>query len=365
MKLIKTHISRILLFITICIIFFYHHYIQNGLEKLLCQWVFDYDSVKRPLKKCNKNNIYTSLTCIGLPSGHTETGTIFFSLLYIYKFISLTVCVTIILLIAIQRVVSHMHTVEQVAVGIIVGILYCQTYAITHCTLYSLLPVMTLGFLFAMLVVHKINKRLQAPIPSWVDHSMYESIKTKKETPYYMKILTMYANAITHDITFVSWRDIEIYMDDIIERINRTGIKYDAVIGLKSGGAIISDYISKKLGIKNYKIKLTRSEYKCDKKPVDTVNDIIQKHILHNFGDYSICEGIDDNIKGKNVILIDENVTSGTTILNAIKYLRDEKHVDVVFPTALSLSKKNYKGDIYIHYVLPKVVYVWPWGYDN
>jgi hypoxanthine phosphoribosyltransferase len=364
MKLTKTYYDRIILLITICIIFLYHYYIQNGLEKLFCQGFFDYNDIKRPLQNCN-NNIYTSLSCIGLPSGHAETATIFFSLLYIYKFISLPFCIIIIFLISLQRVVTHMHTVEQVVVGIILGLVYCQNYSATNCSLYSLIPVIVLGTLFAMFVVHKIHKKIQEPIPSWVDHNMYPSINTKKNTPYYMKILTMYANAITHDITFVSWRDIEIYMDDIIERINKTGIKYDAVVGLKTGGAIISDYISKKLDITNYKIKLTRSEYKCDKKPVNTFNDIVQKHLLHNFGNYSICEGIDDNIRGKNVILIDENVTSGTTILSAIKYLRDEKHVDVIFPTALSFARNLYKGNTYIHYVLPKVVYVWPWGYDN
>ena len=120
-----------------------------------------------------------------------------------------------------------------------------------------------------------------------------------------------------------------------------------------------------KLNIKNYKVKLTRSDYNCDKKPINTINDLVLKHILQNYGEYNVCEGIDDNLSGKNVILIDELVSSGTTMLSTIKYLRDEKHVDVIFPTAISLTRKLYKGDIYINYIIPKLVSIWPWGYDN
>ena len=34
-------------------------------------------------------------------------------------------------------------------------------------------------------------------------------------------------------------------LDIIIYKIQESGIKYDAVVGIKTGGAIISDYISK------------------------------------------------------------------------------------------------------------------------
>jgi adenine/guanine phosphoribosyltransferase-like PRPP-binding protein len=349
----------------ISIIFLYHFCIQNSLEKLFFQNYFNNESIKRPLKNCYNNKLYTSLNCIGMPSGHAEIATIIFCLLYFYKYISFTVCIILILLVSLQRIVTNMHTIQQVIVGIIFGFLYFKYYSLMDCSIYCLLPVIILGLLFSILIIYKINKRLQEPLPDWIDPIMYDSIKKKMSTPYYMKILTIYSNAIIHAINFVSWRDIEIYMDDIIERINKTGIKYDAVVGLKTGGAIISDYISKKLNIKNYKIKLTRSEYNCNKKAVDTVNDILQKHLLYNFGNYDVCEGIDDNIKGKNIILIDEGVMYGKTIISAIKYLKNDKHVNIIFPATLSISKKNYKGNIDINYVLSEVVYVWPWGYDN
>jgi len=355
--------KKIKIILIIFIIFLYHYYIQNGLEKQFSQNYLHYD-IKRPLNNC-KNNLYSSVSCIGMPSGHAETSTIFFSLLYFYQFISLPICIIFIFLFSIQRIISNMHTNGQVIAGIILGLVYSEIYYVTNLSISSFLFVFIIGIILASLIVNKLNSKLQEPIPKWVDPEMLPNIKKKMETPYYMKMITIYANAHTQEVTFVSWKDIEIYMDDIIERIKGSNVKYDAIIGIKTGGAIISDYISKKLNIKNYKVKLTRSEYNCDKKPINTISDLILKRILNNYGEYDICEGIDDNLSGKNVILIDETVSSGTTMLSTIKYLRDEKQVDVIFPTAISLSRKLYKGDIYINYAISRTVYVWPWGYDN
>ena len=363
MKLLNIDTTKIKILVIIFIIFLYHYYIHNGLEKQFSQNYLHYD-IKRPLNNC-KNNLFNSLSCIGMPSGHAETSTIIFSLLYFYKFISLPICVLFIFLFSIQRVISSMHTVGQVIAGIVLGIFYSQIYSITNMSTSSFLLVFVIGITLAILIVNKLNNKLEVPIPKWVDPQMLPSIKKKMETPYYMKILTIYGNAITHTVTFLSWEDVEICLDDIMERIKDSNVKYDAIIGIKTGGAIISDYISKKLNIKNYKVKLTRSDYNCDKKPINTINDLVLKHILQNYGEYNVCEGIDDNLSGKNVILIDELVSSGTTMLSTIKYLRDEKHVDVIFPTAISLTRKLYKGDIYINYIIPKLVSIWPWGYDN
>ena len=97
------------------------------------------------------------------------------------------------------------------------------------------------------------------------------------------------------------------------------------MIGIKTGGAIISDYISNALQIPNYKIKLTREKYKCNKKSSHVFDDIIHRSILNNHSNYTICEGIEDNLEGKNVILIDEMVYSGTTMIESIQYLKEKK----------------------------------------
>jgi hypoxanthine phosphoribosyltransferase len=175
----------------------------------------------------------------------------------------------------------------------------------------------------------------------------------------------MYATAKEKGITYVSWDNLEDYLDKIIEKIQQSGVQFDAVIGIETGGAIISDYVSQKLGLPNYKVKISRSEYNCNKKSSDTVNDIIQRQVLNNYGSYTICEGIQDDLTGKHVILIDEMVSSGKTMLETIQYLRREKHVNTIYPACISLSKKKYKKDVHINHVLQDLVFVWPWGYDN
>ena len=182
----------------------------------------------------------------------------------------------------------------------------------------------------------------------------------------YLKVCSIYANSLIQNITFISWRQLENYLDIIIERIKLSGKKYDAVVGIKTGGAILSDYISLKLELPNYKVKLSRKEYNCNKTPHNLINDIFQKKLLNNLGEFTVCEGIDDNLEGKNIILIDELVSSGKTMSETYNYLKNEKQVNEIYVTTISLCKKTYDDiQFKINYVLPKTVLIWCWGYDN
>ena len=109
----------------------------------------------------------------------------------------------------------------------------------------------------------------------------------------------------------------------LLKKINETNIKYDAVVGIKTGGAIISDYISKKLNIKNYKIKINDSKYNCNKNKLNysAFSDFYNKYFKEGKKEYEICEKIYDNLENKNMILIDETVGSGVTMKTAIQYL--------------------------------------------
>ena len=345
--------------ITIPIIAGYHFLLQNGLEKIFCETYFKYDNVKRPLEKC-KNGVSTK--CIGMPSGHAETITIIASLLYLHKFISLPLCILLIFIFSAQRIISNMHTVLQVIVGIIIAFIYVQIYYAIH---LSFLLVFIIGIILALLSVYKIDQQIYGVVPDWVDPNMLPSIKKKQNTPLYSKIGSIYINAVIQNTTFISWKQLEKYLDVIVERIKHSGRHYDAVVGIKTGGAIISDYISQKLGITNYKIKLSRSEYNCDKKSYNAIHDIIQKRIFKNYGEYTICEEIRDNLEGKNIILIDELVSSGKTMNEAYNYLQHIKNANDIYAVSVALEKDRYKEELPIDYVITGNVLIWPWGYDN
>jgi hypoxanthine phosphoribosyltransferase len=360
--MIKYKINIIFIIILISI---YHYFINNGLEKIFTQTFFNYFYVKRPLPLCNKELNFNRLFCIGMPSGHSETFSVFSFLLYFYKFIPFWLCLIIILLISIQRVFSKMHTIYQVIIGCFLGFIYSIIYKKFNLSIIGFLIVFLIGFTFALLSMLKIDALVNGYIPYWVDKNMIENIKKKQNAPFYIKISSLYINSIIQDYTYISWNELEKYLDIIINNIKKSGINYDAVVGIKTGGAIISDYISLKLNLPNYKIKLSRNEYNCDKKSSDTINDIIKKNIIHDFGEFNICEKINDNLEGKNIILIDELVSSGTTIENAYAYLKNYKFVNYIYPTCISFYDIKYKGKININYVFKGTVFIWPWGYDN
>ena len=366
MKLPSLQIYSLQIFILIIIVTIYHYYIHNGLEKIFSQTFFNYNSVKRPLATCNNKYNQLRLGCIGMPSGHAETTSVLCFLLFYYKMIPLWLCTFIIILISVQRIITQMHTLIQVIIGSILGLLYASIYY-KYTFSYGIPIVSCIGLILALLCIFKLDKKVYGDIPDWVDKSMYQNIKKKQDTPLYIKIGSLYANTFIQSVTFLNWRNLEECLDEIVERIRESGINYHVVVGIKTGGAIISDYVSLKLGLPNYKIKLTRKEYNCKKESSDTIDDIIKKNIINEYKDneFTICEEIEDNLEGKNIILIDELVSSGKTMEESYNYLKQNKYVNIVYPTCVGFYKSKYKGSLFINNILNDTVLIWPWGYDN
>jgi hypoxanthine phosphoribosyltransferase len=351
---------KILLFITLLAV--YHSYIHKGLEKTFVQTYFGYNNIKRPLFTCNNKDSSLNLECIGTPSGHAETISVFCFLLYFYKIIPFWVCILFILLVCVERIASHMHTPIQVIVGTVLGLLYALIYKNFY---FGFLIVFFIGLMLVLLSIYKIDSQVYGPIPNWVDKKMYDSIKKKQDSPLYTKIGCLYGNSLIKEVTFIKWHELEYYLDKMVERIKQSEIDYHAVVGIKTGGAIISDYISLKLGLPNYKIKLAREEYNCNKQASDSVDNIIKNNLPIKLSQYTICEGIEDNLDGKNIILVDELVATGTTMEESYKYLKEQKYVNVIYPTCVTLYKLTYKSSLHINNMLNNHVVIWPWGYDN
>jgi hypothetical protein len=140
--------------ITVLIIFvcLYHYSIQNDLEKNFSETYFNYDKIKRPLVRCSNEN---PDGCIGMPSGHTETVTLLSSLLYLYDFIPLWLCLVLIIGVSGQRITSNMHTLPQVLAGISFGYFYALLYRHFNFSVYSFLIVLSIGSILALLCIYK------------------------------------------------------------------------------------------------------------------------------------------------------------------------------------------------------------------
>ena len=147
MKLNKDFIIVVL----IILISFYHGTLQNDLEKKFSETYFNYEEVKRPLPRCSNDEQFG---CIGMPSGHAETITILSSLLYLYDFIPLWVCLVLIIGVSGQRITSNMHTIPQVLAGISFGYLYALLYHHFNFSAYSFLIVLSIGSILALLSIY-------------------------------------------------------------------------------------------------------------------------------------------------------------------------------------------------------------------
>ena len=324
---------------TLIIIYFYHYHIQNSLEKMFFKTYLGFQTIKRPSFD-DSQNIY-SLKDYGMPSGHVEIGVIISCILYNYKYIPLWLCILVIIIILLQRIISFRHTFTQVIVGIICGLIYSYIYISNNLSLGSLGIVFFIGLILVVLTIYKIDKQIHEPIPDWVDKSMIPYIEKKQNVPYIYKIAPIYSNSLFRKRVFITWPELESYLDILIEKIKQTNTHFDCVVGIQPGGAIISDYISKKLNIQNYKVKINKYD--------------------------DVYEGINENLEGKNIILIDESVFSNHKMKKTMDYLIFDKKANIVYPCSVVVSKYNglNNTDIQIEHVLSYRVLIWPWGYNN
>jgi membrane-associated phospholipid phosphatase len=139
--------------IFLLIVVLYHYYIQNNVEKLFCLEYFGYNNIKRPLS----GNIMFSTCDLGMPSGHAEAGTIMFSLLYFYGYISLPVSIILIFIVSLQRVLKQRHTIAQVIVGTICGLIYSYIYKSYNLSIFSFLIVLSITFVLTLLIYYKVT----------------------------------------------------------------------------------------------------------------------------------------------------------------------------------------------------------------
>jgi hypothetical protein len=96
---------------------------------------------------------------LGMPSGHAEIATIISCILYYYKFISLWLCILLIFIFSLQRVIANRHTVFQVIIGIMCGLIYSYIYISNNLSFLSLGFVMLIGLLLISSIIYKIEEK--------------------------------------------------------------------------------------------------------------------------------------------------------------------------------------------------------------
>ena len=85
-----------------------------------------------------------------------------------------------------------MHTINQVIVGVILGLVYAVIYKYFNLSIVGFIVVFIIGLLLALFSIYKLDQKVQSKIPIWVNKSMYDSIKKKQDTPFYIKTGSIY-----------------------------------------------------------------------------------------------------------------------------------------------------------------------------
>jgi len=209
--------------------------------------------------------------------------------------------------------------------------------------------------------------------PSWIDPSLDKVIEKKHNVNVIFKILHILLGICvplfdSNTQLFCNWTCSEKHMDDIVKLLNEKDIKVDHIIGIKSGGAIMTKYLAEKLNVDYSYIKVQNKEFNCNKKESDTIKQII-KRWLGIKREYMVCEPIEIDLTGKNVLILDEQTATGTTMKTAIDYIENEKKSKKIYPIVISKADPvfgtNDKSNLDLLYVSTTRYYIWPWGYDN
>ena len=345
-----------------------HGLVINNYEKLLVQSVFG--SHRRPCHAEDPPTETVPLKALGMPSGHTEVAVIVATLLASGGIIPVPVAVLLVLATGLQRIVARRHTPAQVLAGFLFGVVYASAYVAMR---NNAIPAVLYAFpvLVALVLVIAITKitddKVRRLVPAWVDRSLHKMIDKKRNVSFAGKMghVAIMPTCMSFAL-YRSWEQLERDTDELVHLLGDH--TYDVVVGIKSGGAIIADYVAKSTNLPKSYVKLAKN---CDKNIPDSIAEYLWKAMpLHRFDDeeYRVCEPVDPavDIKGKRVLLVDELVDTGETILATKHYLLSVKHANRVTMACL-VNRGRYTTRFKERFVggNAEACMVWPWGYGN
>ena len=141
-----------------------------------------------------------------------------------------------------------------------------------------------------------------------------------------------------HNKTFeVSISDTEIsaIVDTIANNINATRIKDPIFIAVMNGAFLFAADVMRKITIPNAEISLIKLSSYSGTKTTGEVNELI---------------GIGQNIKGRNVIVLEDIIDTGITLERIIALLEKENVASIKVATLL-FKPKAYTKDIHIDFI--------------
>lgn len=238
--------------------------------------------------------------------------------------------------------------------------------------IFILIIIILLLILYSIYIYIQFKKSINfnEKIPSWFDKSLIKEFKEKRNNEtikffnnkfYHYKLLLIYKLycLITNSnlIYYSSWNNIENIINNI-----KIQNKYDIVIGIKSGGAYIANYVAKINDIPNVgyiKIKKIKQENENNGIYARFNQSIYNKmYKLKSF--YSPID-----LKNKRVLIVDDGLLSGKTFEQVKKYIKTKKPKTISLflleGYSKTIDKIKKKNNIYYNKI-NTYYYFGPWG---
>ncbi len=129
--------------------------------------------------------------------------------------------------------------------------------------------------------------------------------------------------------------EISAMVHSVANAINNSGIKNPLFIAVMNGAFLFAADVMKKITIHNAEISFIKlSSYEG----------------TETTGEVSRLIGIEDNISGRNIVVLEDIVDTGITLERIIKLLEKENVADIKIATLL-FKPNAYTKDIYIDFI--------------
>lgn len=287
-------------------------------------------------------------SCQGMPSSHAFIFSMLTSFLYLRSISAkngnhdgessetksenldpeITISGIATLLMCLQRLIHGRHTMKQLIVGLVLGsiagscVFYLSKKMGTKTVFYGLLFSSVFVILIYLIEIIQIQNRFynyikKEPVPSWMDSHLVPILEKKKEKRSSFGSYLLFSTIPEIDTSNIyTWKILENMMDEFLEKDFRE-YNPELIIGIKTGGVFIANYLSYKSGVEYASIRV--SHY-----PDTSLIGKLKHHAVKEPVLSEIPPNFTEMISGKRVLIVDDIVGSGATIRVAKDKIKEE-----------------------------------------
>jgi hypoxanthine phosphoribosyltransferase len=185
-------------------------------------------------------------------------------------------------------------------------------------------------------------------VPNWFDENLVDLLEKKLDRSKIDKdervldwIVRQTMKALPKEITGIDtrkfgWEDVEGMIEKVCSSIDYSP---ELVIGIKSGGAFIANYVAKCLQVSDV-------DYMYVSHYSDKSRSIVKSSITSAYKQAIVKEEPKNSVENKKVLIVDDQTATGSTLIVAKDFL-ENKGASVV--KSFCIYAKDFKPDFYLN----------------